>query len=513
MNTKLKGEDMEEKKKRKKGSFFWLMGVCFLAVGLLFFCQFYFGDSVNDKTTFYDNTFINGVDVSGLTKDQANTLLEAKLIEDKSKLNLTLKNGDKEWKISGNDFEIVGNFNDTLDKTLNYGRDGNVFQKKKIEAKIKKDGLSVNVPYQNLFGGIDQSLDDIISQIETSPVSSQISFEPESEVMFVSKEAQKGVVVERSQLEKQISEAISLNRDEIIEVPTKEILPDKDMNDYINKISLRSKFSTDYSKSSASRKSNIKKALSCFNGLIVEPGEEISFNEKTGARTAENGYKEAKIIFNGSYVPGVGGGVCQASTTLYNALLLADVQILEVRHHTLPASYVPLSFDAMVSEGYADLVFKNNLDLPIYIKTYGTENEAIVEIYGEPFDEGVSIKTRSELVKVIPHSGDEIITDTNGNYADKVLYKGEYYRLKYPQEGYETKGYIQYLKDDKIIEEKEIRHDKYSPQQGVIVEGNYSLEEGMNLPENSVKYIAPQKVTSQTIENARKKWNITQKMA
>ena len=500
---------MEKTKKRKKGSFFWLLSVCFIAVGLLFFCQFYFGDNVNDKTTFYENTFINGVNVSGLTKSEANNLLESKLIENKEKLNITLKSGEKKWQLNGDDFEIVGNFNDTLDKTINYGHEGNIFQKKKIEAQIKKDGLNVNVPYQNLFGGINESLDEIISQVEKSPLSSQISFNPESEQMFVTKEGKNGYIVERDLLQQKISGALGIGREELIEIPLREVTPSKDIDDYIKSISLRARFSTDYKKSSTSRKQNVKKALSCFNGLIVEPNEEVSFNNKTGARTAENGYKSAKIIFNGSYVAGVGGGVCQASTTLYNALLLADVEILQVNHHSLPASYVPLSFDAMVSEGYSDLVFKNNLDTPIFIKAYGTENEAIVEVYGTPLEEGLQIKTRSELVKVIPHSGDDIITDTNGNYSDKVLYKGEYYRLKYPQEGYESRGYIQYIKNGELIEEKEIRHDRYSPQQGVIVEGDSVLGEGMTLPENNVRYISPQKITSQTIENAKKKWNTT----
>ena len=182
--------------------------------------------------------------------------------------------------------------------------------------------------------------------------------------------------------------------------------------------------------------------------------------------------------------------------------------MLQANHHSLPASYVPLSFDAMVSEGLSDLIFKNNLDTPIFIKSYGTDSKAVVEIYGEPFKDGISIQTRSEIIKILPHSGDEIITDQEGKYSDKVLYKGEYFRLKYPQEGYETKGYIQYLKDGQVIEEKEIRHDRYSPQNGIIIEGNFTPEEGMILPENNVKYISPQKITKETLENAKKRWKI-----
>ena len=238
--------------------------------------------------------------------------------------------------------------------------------------------------------------------------------------------------------------------------------------------------------------------------MIVEPGQEVSFNATTGARTIENGYKTANIIMNGVYVAGTGGGVCQASTTLYNALLLADVEILQVNHHTLPASYVPLSFDAMVSEGYSDLVFKNTLSSPIYIKAYGDENNAVVEIYGEKLDDGRSIRTRAEFVKILPHDGDKIITDT-GEYSKYVLYKGEYYRVKYPREGYESKGYLEYLENGEVTDSKLIRHDYYYPQSGIVVEGKESLGEGMSVPPSDVKLIPAQKVTKESAEKVKNK--------
>jgi len=89
-----------------------------------------------------------------------------------------------------------------------------------------------------------------------------------------------------------------------------------------------------------------------------------------------------------------------------------------------------------------------------------------------------------------------------------VLYKGEYYRLKFPQEGYESKGFIEYYKDGEKISEKEIRHDKYQAQNGIIVEGCWSLEDGMTIPSNSVRYIPPQKVNKDTEKNAKARWHL-----
>ncbi len=501
---------MKEKTKvaRSKASFVWLIVVAFIAVTLLLFCQFYFGDALSGKTTFYNNTFVNGVDVSGMTKSQANNLLLNEFTEKKNDMTITLKSGEQKWQLDGKEFSVVGDLSPTLEEAISYGHEGNIFTKKKIEKEIKNKGLYVNVPLADIYGGMDEKIESIINEVECQPQSSKIVFNPDKENMFSLSTAQAGKIVDRQALSQKLAMALNGQIEEI-ELPMTEIVPNKNMDEFINQISLRSSFSTNYSSSSADRKSNVKLALSKFNGLVVEPGSEISFNDITGARTKENGYKMAKIIVGGKYVEGVGGGVCQASTTLYNALIRADVDILQVNHHTLPASYVPLSFDAMVSEGYADLKFKNSLDTPLFFKTYCTASQATVEIYGQPFEEGVTIETRAELIKILPHGGDDIITDYSGQYEDKVLYKGEYFRLKFPQEGYESKGYIRYIKNGELISEKEIRHDKYLPQNGIIVEGSSSLEEGMTLPSNSVKYIAPQKVSKAAENNAKAKWKLS----
>ncbi len=503
MKKKDSAKQAKVKAEGRYKSIIWLIVVAFIAVGLLLFCQFYFGDSISQDTTYYQNTHINGVNVSGMTREEAKNILSLQMIEKKDDIKLTLKNGEKEWVLSGEELSVVGNFQPTLDEVIEYGRDGNIFSKKKKENEIKENGLFVNVPLEDMYGGFESKIDTILADIENKHKKSEIIFSPNEEVMFRLNEGNKGYIVNRDQLFNQINLALQSGEPSVIEIPVQEITPQNTLEDFIEQISLRSSFSTDYSKSSSDRKSNIKLALSQFNGMIVEPNQEVSFNMVTGERSAINGYKNAKIIVGGKYVSGVGGGVCQASTTLYNALLRADIDILQVCHHSLPASYVPLSFDAMVSEGYADLKFKNTLDTPIFIKTFCDEVSANVQIYGAPLEEGLVIATRNELVKIIPHGGDDIISDSEGQYEDKVLYKGEYYRLKFPQEGYETKGYIQYIKEGEVIKEKQVRHDKYMPQNGIIVEGSSTLEEGMSLPNNSVQYIAPQKVTKEATERAK----------
>ncbi len=490
---------------KKKGSFIWLMSVSVLAVGLLLFCQFYFGDGLNESTTFYNNTHINGVDVSGMTSKEAEEIVANKMLEKRGNIEITLTHGGENWLLKGDEFEAKNSISKPISEVLKYGREGNIFAKKKIENKVRKEGLNVNISYKNVLGGLDEKLENIISEVETHAENAQVVFNPDSEKMFSVREGAKALKVDRDALNSKLDEALK-NADKVsIELPTTEVVPNIDKEAMLKQIALRSSFETSYATSSNDRKSNVKKALSAFNGKIVAVGEEVSFNAVTGPRTVENGYKKANIIMNGVYVSGAGGGVCQASTTLYNALLLADVEVLASSHHSLPASYVPLSFDAMVSEGYSDLVFKNTLDCPIYIKAYGDDNKAHVEIYGQPFEEGEEIKTRAEFVKILPHDGDKIIQDNSGEYTNFVLYKGEYHRLKYPREGYESKGYVQYLKDGKVVKEKLVRHDYYYPQSGLIVEGKETLGEGMTLPASNVKRIPAQKVTSESEERIKNK--------
>ena len=473
-----------KKKNNKKNSLIWLCTVALIAVGLLVFCQFYFDDNQEKLSP------------QNLQSESESTILRDPQTE-KEKLknnferrrenaNITLKAGEQSWVINQENISLSPDLDDRIDGLL-----------------CLNDTITANqLPAEEVYCGIDQIVSTIASQAGCDEGS--ITFSPDSEKMFSYNEISRKQI-DKNQLKQQILQALSLDSPTEIEVPFMEIPAPSVVEDFIGKIVLRGKFSTDLSRSNADRKQNVALALSKFNGMIVQPEQEVSFNQTTGKRCQENGYKTAKIIIDGEYVPGVGGGVCQASTTLYNALLLSDIEVLKSCHHTLPASYVPLSFDAMVSEGYADLVFKNTLDTPIFIKAYTTTSSAVVEIYGISLPAGKEIRTRTELIKIIPHSGDDIIEDKLGQYENHVLYKGEYFRLKYPQEGYETKGYVQYFQDGVLQEEKLVRHDRYLPQNGVIVEGSFSLEEGMTLPANKVRYIPPQKLNEKSLDNAKRK--------
>lgn len=500
--TKNENVKKNENKRERKSGFVWFLSVSTLAVCLLLVCQFFFASAVTADSKFYKNTKINGIDVGGMTMAEAENAVLTKMLEKKGDVRINLSCGDKKWQLKGGDFEVANGLQKDIKTIASYGKTGNYFENLKKKKEIEKNGKNFNVSYASVLAGVEEKIEEVASEVEREQKEAQLVFAPNNENPFSVDAGQSAVIVLRDELRKRIDEAL-LNQNVVdVEIPIVEIEAEFDEDELLKSVVKRSEFSTDYSKSTENRKNNVRRALESFNGLVVESGQTVSFNEITGARTEENGYKNAHIIYNGVYVDGVGGGVCQASTTLYNALLLAGIKIDKVFHHSLPASYVPLSFDAMVSGGDCDLVFTNNLEKPIYIKCSADNEKVTVEIFGQDMD-GVRIERRAELVKILPHNGDQILPDEKGEYANKILYKGEFYRVKWPKEGYESKGYLRYYKDGEFVEEKEIRHDFYRPQDGIVMEGTSELGVGMTLPASEVAIVSPQKVTSKTEESAR----------
>lgn len=227
---------------------------------------------------------------------------------------------------------------------------------------------------------------------------------------------------------------------------------------------VRGSFSTTYYSSSANRCYNIGRATSVLNGITVRSGESFSFNDAVGERTEKNGYKNAKIILDGNYADGVGGGVCQVSTTLYNALLLAGF-VPKARRHSLVSSYVMAGFDAMVSYGSADLTFTNDTPHDVYIQGKVNGKSVTFTIYGEP--NGYQIK-RENVEERTPFEVKEIVDKVKYPelvYADqtKVITNGS--------DGVKTKSYLKYYKDGKLVATKLIRTDSYKKVDKVIARG------------------------------------------
>lgn len=185
-----------------------------------------------------------------------------------------------------------------------------------------------------------------------------------------------------------------------------------------------SKLDEDVKLNRENRDINISKAVDLMKVITLEPGKQFSYNRKTGSRTEKNGWALANAIYQGSHRPEPGGGVCQLSTTMYNALLMANIRIDSRRAHSMPVDYVDKGWDATVDDSHIDFKFTNNTKSTLYIFCYITKNsdsarkkDIHVEVYGLAFPQGTTFKKRSELIEEIPFSEETV--------KDKTMFVGD----------------------------------------------------------------------------------------
>lgn len=356
-----------------------------------------------------------------------------------------------------------------------HGRDGGKEERLNLVNKLLKMGFSYEEAMEYCFRGLSKKVDIFCKSVNCEPKDATIKFTPGGTGDFLLTHEQNGLHVDKIKLYKKIIESLK-NRNYVkISVEPTVLKPKVYYGELVKWTSKKATFGTNYAQSNKNRKHNIKKALSCFNGMVLSPGEECSFNKTTKQRTKENGYLEANVIVNEEYVESFGGGVCQVSTTLYNALLLSNVQILESHPHSLKSSYVLAGFDAMVNYGSSDLRFRNNFDYPIFIKTWATDSDIFVTIFGKN-ENNIKIKRSNAVIREIMPKKDKVIVDTLGEYAEKVYYTDETFLKTKSKVGQEVYSYLEYWDNGKMIDKKLIRKQTYKAVDGVVVKGAHLRE-------------------------------------
>jgi len=188
-------------------------------------------------------------------------------------------------------------------------------------------------------------------------------------------------------------------------------------------------YTTPFDPGNVGRAYNIRVAANALDGLLAPSGQEVSFNKVVGPRSTEAGYKNAKVIINNEFVDGIGGGVCQVSTTLYNAIILSNLEILERTNHSLPIPYVPIGRDATVAYGSSDLRFRNNTESYIYIRSFVSGGYLTFKIYGNT-DYKLPVSINTKTIKVF--EPETILKD------DPNLKKGEQVVKQEGSKGYEV---------------------------------------------------------------------------
>ncbi len=214
-----------------------------------------------------------------------------------------------------------------------------------------------------------------------------------------------------------------------------------------------SSYTTYYDEGDKGRCQNIAIAASLVHGVALQAYGEFSFNATVGKRTEEAGFRQAKIIVNGEYVSGVGGGVCQVSTTLYNAALKGGLEIVEYHPHSLRVGYIPPSRDAMVSTG-SDLKIFNPHSFPVYLSAQTFAGGIRVAFFGK--NEGCRYELSSNILEEIPP-------------PEPIVKEGEKDEIiRSPKNGLKSEAFIECYKGGQLLFRKRLRVDEYRPVQGIV---------------------------------------------
>lgn len=222
-------------------------------------------------------------------------------------------------------------------------------------------------------------------------------------------------------------------------------------------------YSTRYDGGDENRSTNIEIACKKINNVVVLPGETFSYNKTLGARTTAAGYKSAKVYENGEVVNGIGGGICQVSSTLYNAILRANLQVVERRNHQFMTSYVPAGLDATVVYGVTDFKFKNSREYAIEIKAEAKNGVATVEIYGIKEDKEYQISFNTKTISTIPY--------TTKYINDSTIPEGQEVVKQIGANGAVTETYIIKSLNGKAVSNELLSKDTYNAMQRIILKG------------------------------------------
>lgn len=510
-----------QKKKRKKA----IITLLILVIVIALFVSTIFALVNINNNKIMSGISIAGIDVSGLSKEEAMAKLEL-IYNDKKDKDIKLIYNEYETTLNPTLMEVNYEIENAVDEAYKIGKKDNIFQNNYeiLFTLISKKNIEVNMTLnedvtKQTIEGIGLNLPDVLVQS---------SYSIEENELVITK-GKKGIVIDTDKLISIVKE--KLNNTEIsedyIEIPIIEKEPDEidiqkihdeiyeeakdayieqepfavypevegidfdiekakeilqeDKEEYIipltitkPKITLKDigpealsdelgTFTTRYDVSDKDRTTNLEIACEKLNDQVILPGETFSYNKTLGARTIAAGYKSAKIYSNGEVIDGLGGGICQISSTLYNAVLQANLEIVERRNHQFVTSYVPAGRDATVAYGSTDFRFENTRQYPVRIVATAKNGIATISIYGIKEDVEYTFDFTPKVIATIPYTTKYIEDSSLPKGTEKIKQRGV--------NGVQVETYITKMLDGKVISTTLLSKDTYNAMTQIVLKG------------------------------------------
>ena len=373
------------KKSKKAGLILTVGAALFLAAGAL---------ALADETdTISKNVYIGGVNVSGMTEEQATKAVEEKLGKGTGG-NYTVKIGDETTTATAEDFGMEWTNCEVVHEAMEVAKGGNLIKQYKDKKDLQVEPKNFEVAYAPNKQAVKTYVEKLAEEYNRDAEEGDITFaNGYPEVTG----GETGIAVNVDQSVSSIMKALEGDGTELTVVA--EVQKPSVTKEELSQVKDVLGTATTYYGSSYERNTNVEVGASKINGTLIMPGETFSVTAAVTPFNADNGYYPAPSYESGQVVDTYGGGICQVSTTLYNAVLKAELQVDERHNHTMLVSYVDPSKDAAIAEGLMDFVFTNNTDAPIYIYGVGYQGTLNFTIYGhETRDPNRSISFRSETL-------------------------------------------------------------------------------------------------------------------
>lgn len=539
-SEQIKSNIKEENKKSKKNKLIIILFISSILIILLTLsCIFAIINRNSGKII--NGIKINGIEVSGMTKDNA----KQKINEEVTKLleeQIMLKYQDYEIGIDTKQIDAKFNVDEIVDKAYQTGRDSNIFINNYniLKYKFKENDMQLTLQVNDELW--NKLVEDINGSLPGGVEQSSYYIENNSLIITKGKE---GVVSDNQKLKELIISKIeSFKKDnQYIEIPVETKLPNDinidmiysevhknpedayiskdpfEIHPHVNgvdfkisideakkkieeseneciiplKVTKPSKttdmlgeeafpdrlatYSTTYNASNYNRSTNLRLSAAKINGVVLMPGQEFSYNKTLGQRTAAAGYKPAAAYVSGKVVNEYGGGICQTSSTLYNTVLLANLEVTSRTNHCYVSSYVPVSRDATVSWGTLDFKFKNNRKYPIKIRAYASNGVVKVDILGVKQDDDYEVSVESKVTSSIKYSTQYEESNTLEEGKEKITQNGV--------NGCVGEAYKILKKDGKVVSRTLISRDRYSSKPQIILKGTKKLDNTDNSNNNN----------------------------
>ena len=399
---------------------------------------------------FYEGIYINNIDLKDLTKEEALNKIKQSL---EMGSEFTLKHGNYEKKFLPKDIDFSYNYENLVNEAFNIGRSGSDDERIETLKNLIKNPKKFDVKSTFDLSKLNSIISEVSKTLNSEPIDEKFFYSNEKVSIL---DGKVGLKVEKDKIIENFKNSpVKFN----FEIPTEVIEHKKIDKSLLTSIKGVIGEATTKFDNQPNRNTNIKISAGKINEFVVNPGETFSFSKQLGEISSNTGYKPASSFINSKIVDSIGGGICQVSSTLYQALVKSDLKIVERNQHSMRVPYCTIGLDAMFYEGQSDLKFQNTFDFPVVIMSYVSNKEITFKILGDTDKKNYNIKLFTSDVSRIPMPIEEI-EDSNLPEGKKVIVQKGF-------PGYRGSSYKQKDNEDPVL----LNSDYYKPKKQVVKVG------------------------------------------